>query len=882
MKKRERKPRILWSEREVGWKNLRREGTAVVRDWTPDEIREALGRLLPFVEAPARYLGGEGNTVLKEFPACEGTIAFLFPDNYEVGMSNNGVRVLYHVVNRRPKLLMEVAFLPMPDMAERMIREGMPLYTHGSFRPIRDFDLVGITVQSELNYTNIPFALDLAGIPVCSSERGDDDPFVAGGGPCSANCEPVADFFDFFSIGDGETVLPDLVELVGRMRREGKSRVEILEAASKIDGVYVPALTPTTTNEWGEIVPLRPATGSYERTEGVRRAFIRKMDPEFHPVRNLVPNTAPVHPRFALEVMRGCTQGCRFCQAGYWYRPVREFDADVALRLAREGIEATGEHELGLLSLSTADYSQLEPLLDKLIDDPFFHAVDVSVPSLRVNSYGKSVAYKVQALKAGRSATFAPETGSQRLRRMINKTISDDDIYQAAEAAFSTGYNKVKLYSMIGFPTEGPEDMEACGELIENIRKIGYAHDHGNQVHASVGILVPKPFTPMQWVGFVDKERALSNLALLRGRFRDSRTVRISWTSWEQARLESFYSRGDRSLAPMILEASRRGLVFESQGERIDFAGWESIWAEFGYDMKRIHGDRPLDMRLPWDGIHAGVSVGYLKSEYEKMFRDDAEPVNNCKWGDCHKCGIPGFGRDTVLAKPPESPAPSRTEAEIAELQAARRSNTIFGHPTRLLFSKVGLSRFLPHQTTMDLLARAISGSGVRLEKSHGFNPRPIVKNAGALPLGAEAIREELVVRPLDPMPEFGSAEGRALLEKINAKLPDGLSLAEWTAIEKSDLSVCEKVRWRFDGASPADLAERLEAGEFGAIVDSRGKEIDLRAEILELERDEARLDVVLKANAQGNAVSPYPVFGALLGVDPAQVRTLRLRKIGN
>ena len=881
MKKRELKPRIPWSEREVGWANLRREGTTVVRDWTPEEIRAALGRLLPFVDAPARYLGGEGNTVLKDFGACEGTIAFLFPDNYEVGMSNNGVRVLYHVVNRRPKLLMEVAFLPMPDMAERMVKEGMPLYTHGSFRPIRDFDLVGITVQSELNYTNVPFALDLAGIPVYSSERGEDDPFVAGGGPCSANCEPVADFFDFFNIGDGETVLPDLVELVGRMRREGKSRIEILEAASKIDGVYVPALTPTTTNEWGEIVPLQPATGSYERTEGVRRAFVRKMDPEFHPVRNLVPNTTPVHPRFSLEVMRGCTQGCRFCQAGYWYRPVREFDVDVAVDLARRGIAATGEHELGLLSLSTADYSQLEPLLDKLIDDPFFHAVDVSVPSLRVNSYGKSVAYKVQALKAGRSATFAPETGSQRLRRMINKTITDDDIYQAAEAAFSTGYNKVKLYSMIGFPTEGPEDMEACCGLVENIRKIGYAHNHGNQVHASVGILVPKPFTPMQWVGFMDKERALANLSILRERFRGSKTVRISWTSWEQARLESFYSRGDRSLAPMILEASRRGLVFESQGERVDFATWEEIWAEHGYDMRRIYGNRPLDMRLPWDGIHAGVSAGYLKAEYEKMFRDDAEPVNNCKWGDCHKCGIPGFGKDTVLAAPPAVAAPSRTEAEIAELQAARRSNAIFGNPTRLHFSKVGLVRFLPHQNTIDLLVRAISGSGVVLEKSHGFNPRPIVKNAGALPLGAEAVREELVVRPLEPMPEFGTPEGGALLRKINAKLPDGLSLDDWTAIEKSDLTVPERIRWRHVGPSPEGLAEKLAAGGFETVVDLRGKEIDLQKEILELCRTPETLDVVLRVNSQGNALSPYPVFGALLDMDPAEVRTLCLRKIG-
>lgn len=836
-------------------------------------VFEKLGEILPSVESPARYMGGEANSVVKDPATLLARMAFVFPDLYEIGLSNNGLRVLYHVVNREPDLLMEVAFAPWDDMAREMREHGIPLYTHATWTPVREFDVVGMTLQTELNFTNVPYVLELAGIAAFSKDRRESDPIVLGGGPAMANPEPIADFFDAFNIGDGEEMLPKILRTVGECKKCGLSRAEILETISKIDGVYVPALRKVVVGEFGQFVPGEPAKGSYANTNGVRRVYIPELKKEDYPVKNLIANMRLVHNRFSVEVMRGCTQGCRFCQAGVWYRPCRELPADDVIDLAKEGIRATGESELGLLSLSTADYRPIEALTDSIIDDAFFDTVDVSLPSIRVSSFGQSLAEKVAALKGGRSATFAPETGSERLRKMINKTITDEDMYNAAEHAFSSGFNKIKLYTMIGFPTENDDDMEAFCGLIENLVKIGRKYLRGAQISVSMGILIPKSFTGLQWAPFMEKDLALSHIQFVRRRFFKNPNVKIGWADWDTSRLEAFYSRGDRSLAPMIYEAYRRGMIFESDSHRIRPKDWEKIWADFGYDEKWIYETRTKESVFPWDFIHVGVTKAYLWNEYRKGFDPEtfknAKPVPNCKWGECQHCGIPGNGKEVRLAPDPEKyRAPSRTPEEIKALVASRRPVYDKRYSYKITFQKTGLSRFLPHQNMLGAFVRTFACAGIPLRYSEGFSPKPRVVNMGALPLGLETVCEILGVETLVPL-DISPEKLPALLEKLNAPFPMGMKILK---IENLTYKLSSKfptsMTYSFKPEKvPGNLLEKFLSRKMPVVKDHRGREVDLNTHILDLQIRDGKIFIRVKCNDQGGTASPYPLFGGLMGI---------------
>ncbi len=747
----------------------------------PSEIRAALDRILPGVQRPGRYLGLERNTVVKDWASVPVRLLLAFPDEYGIGMSHQGTRILYHIANARPDALAERAFAPWPDMAAAMRQAGVPLYGLESYHQARDFDVVGITLQSELNYVNVPYLLDLAGIPRYSRDRADGDPLIVGGGPCMANPEPMADFFDAFAIGDGEVLLRALLDAVAAAKTEGLSRQEALRRLAVVPGMYVPGLY-----RW--LPAAAPAHGgTFEALDAaaplpVLRVFTEKLDPADVPPIPIVPAVEVVQDRLGMEVVRGCTQGCRFCQAGYWYRPVREHDPATVLATMESHVDSTGYEEVGLLSLSTADYSQIEPLAYHLAERLAPRRVGVSLPSLRAESFSVAVADAVSRVRKS-GFTFAPETGSDRLRRVINKTFTNADMIAAAEVAYARGWNLIKVYAMIGLPTETDEDLEELARLAEGI--IAAAHRVGNrkaEVKVAVGPFVPKSWTPFQWEPFVPVAEMQRRIDLLRARFKRIRWAKLTWNEPEESALEALLSRGDRRLGAVIARAHDLGAVFDGWGEWLRLDAWKQAIAEAGVDVDGELGARELAATLPWDVIDARVRKGYLKAERRRSFDERETP--DCRWGDCMRCGVPGDGADTVLALPTlpvlGEAAPDLARAKNAAYRLRPLPRVLPETPPltqpervaryRFAFQKLGDARWLSHRNVMDLLERALRAAAVPVRYTEGYNPHVRLSMGPALPLGAEAVAEYFDV-------ECHAEVEPGQLSRANRVLPGGLQL---------------------------------------------------------------------------------------------------------
>ena len=774
-------------------------------------LRGALDAILPTVQRPGRYLGLERNTVVKDWESVEVRLLLAFPDEYSIGMSHQGTRILYHLANRRTDTLCERTFAPWPDMAAAMRQAGIPLYSLESYRPARAFDLVGITLQSELNYVNVPYLLDLAGIPRFATDRGEGAPLVVGGGPCMANPEPVAEFFDAFAIGDGEVVLPALLDAVKRAKRERLPRLELLRALARLPGVYVPRFYRWTP-------AARPADGgSWEALDDaaplpVVRTFAERLDPADVPERPLVPAVEVVQDRLGMEVVRGCTQGCRFCQAGFWYRPIREHDPETVLRTLEAHVDATGYEEVGLLSLSTADYSQIEPLAWHLAERLAPRRVGVSLPSLRAESFSVAVADAVSRVRRS-GFTFAPETGSDRLRRVINKTFTNADMIAAAEVAFARGWSLIKVYAMIGLPTETDDDLEELARLAEGILAAARrAGRHRAEVKVSVGPFVPKSWTPFQWEPFVPPVELARRIGVLRERFRRIRGARLTWNEPVESRLEALLSRGDRRLARVIARAHDLGAVFDGWSEQLRLDAWDAALAEAGVDLDGELGPRDLGATLPWDVIDAQVRKGYLKAERRRGLDERETP--DCRWGDCLRCGVPGDGDDTRLALPTlpvvgdEAPGLARARNAAYRQRPLPRVAPPAPELTqpdrfaryRFTFAKAGDARYLSHRNVMDLLERALRAAAVPVRYTQGFNPHIRLSMGPALPLGAEGLQERFDV-------ECHAAVEPGMLSRANRVLPDGLQLLACAPLADGAPSLGKAVaasRWRLRRAAGA------------------------------------------------------------------------------
>ena len=596
---------------------------------------------------PARYLGEEYNSIHKDHGAVDVTFALAFPDTYEVGMSHLGLRLLYHVLNQREDTACERVFAPWIDMAEQMRQSGTPLWALESGRPVVEFDILGISLQHELNFTNALYLMDLAGIPLASADRGPDQPLVVAGGPAAFNPEPMADFFDLIVVGDGEAAAGQLVDLV---RRHGRDRPALLQEAAAAGGpagFYVPSLYRPTYGPSGELAGVS-ATEATARPV-IAKALVPDIGAVTPPDRPLVPFLDVVHDRITLEVCRGCTRGCRFCQAGMIYRPVRERSRQDLLDLAERQVRSTGHEEISLSSLSATDYSEIGPLVTALIERHGGRGIGVALPSLRTDAFSVDLAAEIQKVRKS-GLTFAPEAGTERLRRVINKNVTEGDLLDAVSAAFRKGWDRVKLYFMIGLPTETDEDVLGIADLA---RRVWACHaelrpGRGLRLTVSCASFVPKAHTPFQWDGQAPLAELERRQSLLRAAL--PRRIKLSWHDARQSFIEAVLARGDRRLGPAVAAAYRRGCRFDAWDEHFQFDEWTAALDEVGIiPAEYANRERDRDEVLPWDHIHTGVDRDYLWRERQRALR--GEQTADCRLGECHACGVcPAFGATPRLA----------------------------------------------------------------------------------------------------------------------------------------------------------------------------------------------------------------------------------------
>ena len=603
--------------------------------------------ILMTVEKPARYIGGEVNAVMKDKDQVDIRFAMCFPDVYEIGMSHLGIQILYDMFNRREDTWCERVYSPWPDLHKVLKEKQIPLFALESQDPVKKFDFLGITIQYEMCYTNILQILDLSGIPLSAEDRTMDDPFVIGGGPCTYNPEPLAEFFDLFYIGEGETQYFALLDLYKEWKNSGKSRQDFLKAAARIPGIYVPSLYEVTYAEDGTIAKMKPICP--EAPEKVKKQIVMDVTNTFYPEKPVVPYMKATQDRVVLEIQRGCIRGCRFCQAGMLYRPTRERDLEMLKKSAYAMLKNTGYEEISLSSLSSSDYSQLGELVNFLIDEFGSKGINISLPSLRIDAFSLDVMSKVQDIRKS-SLTFAPEAGSQRLRDVINKGLTEEVILDGAGQAFEGGWNRVKLYFMLGQPTETEEDMKGIAWLAEKISERYYEvpkeQRNGKcQIVVSTSFFVPKPFTPFQWAQRCTKEEFLHRAYVVNHEIKEQKnkkSIKYNWHEADVTVLEGILARGDRKVAKAIRSAYEKGCLFDSWGEYFHNDLWMEAFAQTGVDPDFYTvRERSEEEVFPWDFIDIGVTKKFLLREWKKAHEEKI--TTNCRQG-CSGCGAATFG----------------------------------------------------------------------------------------------------------------------------------------------------------------------------------------------------------------------------------------------
>jgi len=802
-------------------------------------------QLLAHVEKPSRYIGGEVNSVARDRRACDVSCVLAFPDVYEVGMSHLGLQILYAVLNKEDRVAAERVFAPWPDMENQLRSQNVPLVSLESRTPLGDFDIVGFSLQYELSYTNVLAMLELGGVPRRAAERGQHDPIVIAGGPCVVNPAPMTLFFDAFVIGEGEEVIREIVRSIAAGKRQGARRENLLMRLADIEGVFVPLYS-------GSSAPV------------VKRS-IADFDGGREPLRPVIPVMEVIHDRISLEIARGCSAGCRFCQAGMVWRPVRERRPENLIAMAEAILAATGQDELSLLSLSSGDYSCIEWLLTALMNRHYDDRIALALPSLRVETLTDELIAQIKKVRKT-SFTLAPEAGTERLRTVINKGNTEADLLATTRRVFNAGWRSVKLYFMLGLPTERWEDLEGIVDLAEKVLREG---GKKRRVTVSLSTFIPKPHTPFQWerqigIDEIEEKQDFFKKRLLH------HNISMKWHDKRMSYLEGILSRGDERVASLVEKAYLSGCRFDGWSDQLDFTIWERVLRDAAIDPAEYLRARNEDESFPWDRIDCGVTREFLLAERHKAL--SGETTENCRTGGCCRCGAcQGDLRIRTVGEPPVIPAVAGT--------ASPSTGPTEEHRLRITFAKEGRARFLSHHEVVAALTRGMRMGGLPFVFSEGFHPHPRISFPYALPVGTECRREffDLRVRSLaDPLTRYQ--------ERINDRLPEGLTILGIECLPAQAPSVVHAIRaFRYEIFLPREIMPRT-----GTVTDSvaaflvhesfpverkrKGKTVirDIRPFVESLSFDDGlgTLFAVLLFSLTGG-LSPRDLLTAIVGLDP-------------
>ena len=818
---------------------------------------DRLKNVLSLVSKPVRYLGSEVNSVQKDLSQVRLKFCLAFPDAYEVGMSHLGTQILYHVLNQREWIACERAFSPWVDM-EKVLRErSIPLSSLESSLPLQEFDIIGFSLQYEMCFTNVLNMLDLSKIPFLSTERDDRFPLIIAGGPCAFNPAPTAEFFDAIVIGDGEEVILEICDLVIQWKGTKAGKGDLLNSLSQLDGVYVPALATEETK--------------------VRKRIVSDLDQAVFPTRPIVPYMKVVHDRLNVEIARGCKRGCRFCEAGFIHRPYRERSPGAIEEILKTSLKGTGYEEISLLSLSAGDYSCIGPLLSTLMNRFESKKIAVSFPSLRIESVVADLAEEIRRVRKT-GFTIAPEAATDRLRKVINKGIDEAVLFQGLEDLFSKGWKNVKLYFMIGLPSEKEEDLRGIIDLSRRISLLGERKKLFPNISVSISSFVPKPHTPFQWESQISLEEMKEKLDFLREGLKRGR-LRFKWQDPHLSQIEGIFSVGDRNLSRVLVEAHRLGSRFDGWSDQFHHNLWREAFEKAGIDMNSLARKRGIEEALPWGFVQTGVDQAFLWEEFQKSLR--GEMTGPCTGKDCHQCGICDGKTIRVRENLPEQVKPPE-RAGNGRIRIKKMKKKV-----RLQFAKEGDARFISHLELAHLFHRASKRAELPICYSEGFHPMPRIIFASALQVGVESLNEVV------DMELEGGITPLEVMERLNHVLPRGIKItgAAEAPFSPSSSRLERSIYWiLLDHLLPREevvtsIEKSLEKREILIHQERKGKirKVDVRPLIEKMDvKDEnsgCGVELVLRKR-EGRTAKPTEIVAAILGLEEEQSANLKIVKI--